>query len=418
MKPVCLVIGAVWPEPRSSAAGSRMLQLLSPLMREGWAVTYASTGSDSEHAMDLLSLGIESVSVKVNDAGFDDRLRSLMPDVVLFDRFYIEEQFGWRVEEHCPDALRILDGEDLHCLRDARERAHHQGREVHFSDLMGEVGRREIAAILRSDLTLIISTHEMGLLVEQFRLDPALLHYCPFMIEPPTALQRGALPAFEDRCDFSSIGNFRHPPNWDAVQWLKNDVWPLIRKRLPHANLHIAGAYASREHMALHEPGQGFFMDGRVGDVDDFLRTARICLAPLRFGAGLKGKLIDAMRNGTPSITTSIGAEGMCRSEPWGGCIAEDAASIAQAAVGLYEDKSAWESAQASGFEILESRFDRSQHESILVDQIEQARVCLAQRRLANFTGAMLRDHHHRSTRYLSLWIEAKSRLAAQQPGE
>ena len=115
------------------------------------------------------------------------------------------------------------------------------------------------------------------------------------MIEPPTSLETDRMPTFEDRRDFFCVGNFRHAPNWDGVQWLKAEIWPLVRKRLPDARLHIAGAYASGEQMALHEPRDGFFIDGRVENADLRFLESRVCLAPLRFGAGLKGKLIDAI---------------------------------------------------------------------------------------------------------------------------
>jgi glycosyltransferase involved in cell wall biosynthesis len=407
-----LVVGAVWPEPHSSAAGAHLLQVLRPLLGQGWDISFASTATESEYATDLPALGISIENVKVNDPGFDDLLRSLQPEVVLFDRFFIEEQFGWRVEQQCPNALRILNCEDLHCLREARERSHRRNEALDQSALQNDVARREIAAILRSDLTLVISSYEMELLTGSFEIDPALLHYCPFMIEPPTRLDRNESPTFEERRDFFSIGNFRHAPNWDGVQWLKNEVWPLVRKQLPKACLRIAGSYASREQMAFHQPEQGFLMEGRIEEVDARFLESRVCLAPLRFGAGLKGKLIDAMRNGTPSVTTSIGAEGLTGGLPWAGAIEEDAASLAQAAVRLYEDKPGWECAQTRGFEILEKNFARTRHEARLIEEIALGRQHLNERRGRNFTGAMLRDHHHRSTRYLSLWIEAKNRLA------
>lgn len=407
-----LVVGAVWPEPRSSAAGAHLLQVLRPLIHEGWQVTYASTATDSEFAVDLSSLEISIANVKVNDSDFDELLRSLRPEVVIFDRFFIEEQFGWRVEEQCPNALRVLNCEDLHSLRDARERSHRRGEILAQSDLKNEVARREIAAILRSDLTLIISTHEIEVLTETFGIGEELLHYCPFMIEPPTTLEIEEVPGFESRRDFFSIGNFRHAPNWDGVQWLKSEIWPLIRQQLPEARLHIAGSYASREQMALHEPDQGFFMEGRIEEADARFLESRICLAPLRFGAGLKGKLIDAMRNGTPSVTTPIGAEGLSGGLPWGGAVEQSAASIAKAAVDLTQDKTAWERAQARGFEILSNNFSLNKHGPLFVEELAKARQHIEERRERNFTGAMLRDHHHRSTRYLSLWIEAKNKLA------
>jgi hypothetical protein len=164
--------------------------------------------------------------------------------------------------------------------------------------------------------------------------------------------------------------------------------------------------------MRLHAPDDGFYMEGRIEEVDALFLEARICLAPLRFGAGLKGKLIDAMRNGTPIATTRIGAEGLAGELPFAGAIEENADAFAQAAVHLYANASEWQSAQSKGFAILEARFDRNEHEPLQMDRFALARERLTEGRDQNFIGAMLRDHHHRSTRYLSLWIEAKNRLA------
>ena len=410
-----LVLGAVWPEPNSSAAGSRMLELLRPFRERGDAITYGATGAQTEAGADLSALGIERVPVRVNDVGFDDRLRQLAPDLVLFDRFFVEEQFGWRVEAVCPEAIRVLDGEDLHALREARQAAFQRGEAMTPADLMGETARREVASILRSDLTLVISRREMALLTEDYGVDPELLHYCPFMRSPPSERDRAVLPGFKARTGFVSIGNFRHAPNADAALWLKQDIWPRIRQALPGARVQIAGAYASPVHRGWDDPRAGFDVVGQVESAGAFLEQGRVCLAPLRFGAGLKGKLVDAMQSGTPSVTTAIGAEGIAPPQAWPGAVEEQADAFAAAAVRLYSEAAAWSAAQARGFPLLETVFPRRVHEPALVAAIEQARASLPARRMRNFVGAMLRDQRHRSTRYLSRWIEAKNRLRARE---
>lgn len=118
--PTLLIIGFVWPEPNSSAAGGRMLQLITQFQQQGFSITFACPAMDSDFMADLSSLNIDKKSIALNCSSFDTFIRELNPAVVLFDRFMIEEQFGWRVAENCPDALRILDTEDLHCLRLAR----------------------------------------------------------------------------------------------------------------------------------------------------------------------------------------------------------------------------------------------------------------------------------------------------------
>ena len=108
-----LIIGFVWPEPNSSAAGGRMLQLIAQFQQQGYAITFASPAMDSDFMVDLASLNVDKKSIALNCTSFDVFVKELNPTVVLFDRFMIEEQFGWRVAENCPDALRILDTEDL-----------------------------------------------------------------------------------------------------------------------------------------------------------------------------------------------------------------------------------------------------------------------------------------------------------------
>ena len=115
---------------------------------------------------------------------------------------------------------------------------------------------------------------------------------------------------FKKRSGFAFIGNFRHAPNADAVQWLMR-LWPHIRSRLPEASLHIYGAYPGQQHMALHAPRKGIHVHGHVADVSAPLHKHRVMLAPLRYGAGVKGKVLDAWAHGMPVVTTPIGAEGV-----------------------------------------------------------------------------------------------------------
>ncbi|MGK7369699.1 MAG: hypothetical protein ACNS64_05750, partial [Candidatus Halalkalibacterium sp. M3_1C_030] len=116
-----MILGFVWPEPNSSAAGQRMMKLIRLFRSQNWEVSFASAAAKSEYAVDLESRDIDCYEINVNSSEFDSLLQFLEPTVVLFDRFIMEEQFGWRVAEHCPKALRVLDTEDLHCLRRTRQ---------------------------------------------------------------------------------------------------------------------------------------------------------------------------------------------------------------------------------------------------------------------------------------------------------
>jgi hypothetical protein len=406
-----LIIGFVFPEPNSSAAGGRMVQLISIFKQQGFEVIFASPAMDSDYMVDLESLGVTRKSIALNCSSFDVFVKELNPSIVLFDRFMMEEQFGWRVAEYCPDALRLLDTEDLHCLRLARQKAFKEKRPFSTDDLLIEdVAKREIASILRCDVSLMISEYEIELLQSVFKIDADLLYYLPLLLESIDDLTTQKLPLFEDRNYFVFIGNFLHEPNWNAVQYLKETIWTLIRKQMPDAVLQIYGAYPSQKVLQIHQPKEGFHIMGRANDAQDVVKNARIVLAPLRFGAGIKGKLVEAMQCGTPSVTTTIGAESMCDDLPWNGFIADESQAFADKAVELYLDRNLWLKAQENGFRIIEKRYLKSLFESDFVEHILKVQTHLKQHRLNNFIGTLLQHHTLTSTKYMSRWIEEKNK--------
>ncbi|MGB2707041.1 MAG: glycosyltransferase [Pseudoalteromonas nigrifaciens] len=402
-----LVIGYVWPEPNSSAAGTHMMSLLNAFRAQNWQVEFATPALRTEHMVNLDDFGISSKSIALNCESFDDYVKAYAPDIVMFDRFMMEEQFGWRVDKYCPNALKILDTEDLQCLRNARHEAHKGEREFTTNDLHSDIAKREIAAILRCDLSLIISSYEMSLLNDVFKIEPSLLHHLPFMVDLntlPTSTK-----TFEQRQHFMTIGNFRHAPNWDAVLYLQQ-IWPLIRKQLPKAELHIYGSYPPPKATALNNPKSGFLIKGWADNAFEVMQSARVCLAPLRFGAGIKGKLLEAMIMQTPSVTTNIGSEGMHNELPWPGKIANTAEDFANAAVEMYNNQSEFEQAQQDGNTLLNTLYDKAQLSAALIHKVDSISSDLNAHREKNFTGQMLKHHTMRSTQYMSQWIAEKNK--------
>lgn len=394
----CLIIGKVWPEPSSTAAGRRTCDLLSVLSDAGWEVNFASAAQQSEHAADLSHYKATMHSLKVNDPAFDLWIAELRPDLVIFDRFMTEEQFGWRVAQHCPEALRVLDTSDLHCLRVAREAQLRSGAAL---QLENETALREIAAIYRSDRTLMISDFEMNLLRSEFSVPNALLAYWPFAINLPEAVA-----TYEERKHFIMIGSFHHAPNLDAARWCQQAIWPKIKEKLPDAEMHLYGSYGDRFARELNQPKTGFLFKGRAEDALRTLSRYRINLAPLRFGAGLKGKVFDGFQTGTPNILTPIAAEGIFEGAAWAH---ESPTAFAEAAVKYYCDSEAWKQRQLAEQAVCLERFAPQDWRPRLLKMIDAARKNLKVDRQGNFIGQMLRHHHHRSVEYFSRWIEAKN---------
>tara|TARA_R110001583_G_C5648319_1_gene408467 strand:+ start:1815 stop:3053 length:1239 start_codon:yes stop_codon:yes gene_type:complete len=406
-----LIIGYNWPEPATTAAGNRMMQLIHFFKERDYTITFASTATKGEHSSPLHELKIPEENILLNDSGFDDFVKNLNPTIVLFDRFLTEEQFGWRVAEFAPNALRILDTEDLHSLRVVRQELFR--KQVVFAPekwLVSDITKREIASIYRCDLSLIISSYEMELLWTFIKIDKQMLLHLPFQLEKTNREQTTKWPSFCDRKDFICIGNGKHAPNVDAVLWLKKEIWPLIRKQIPSANLHIYGNYMPQQVKEMHDPKTGFLIEGWAKCAHTVMKTHRVNLAPIRFGAGIKGKLIDAMQSGTPSVTTSIGAEGMHGSLPWNGHIAESAKEIADYAITLYRNEPEWSFAQQNGFMIIDTFYNKATLDKSFEETIEALQTKLEQHRTYNFIGAMLRHQSMASTKFLSKWIQEKNK--------
>ena len=406
-----LIIGAVWVEPNSSAAGVRMLQLIETFLQNNYRVTFASAAQKNEKAISLAAIGVQETSVVLNDASFDVFIKDLQPTIVVFDRFMIEEQFGWRVAEHCPEAIRILDTEDLHFLRKVRHQQYKKNKAFTNKALLESTeAKREIAAILRCDISLIISTYEMELLTSVFKIDASLLHYIPFLIDTIDEETVNKWPSFNKREHFVFIGNFFHKPNVASVVTLKKHIWHQIRKQLPKAELHIYGAYTTPQILQLHNKKEGFLIKGFAENAEVVVKKAKVVLAPLQFGAGIKGKLTQAMVCGTPSVTTKIGAEGMHNALPWNGFVTDDMASFSESAIKLYTDEVLWNASQKNGTAIINSIYNKDVLRELLLNKITETQKGIETHRIKNFLGSMLQHQTLQATKFMSKWIEEKNK--------
>ena len=406
-----LFIGLVWPEPTSSAAGKRILQLVRFFLDCGCEVIFcsAATKSDASFCFNSLRLhsttNLKEIPIELNNSSFNELIKELNPNIVVYDRFVSEEQFGWRVSQECPDALQILDTEDLHFLRSARETAFKKNEKI---NLYNKTTLREIASILRCDLSLLISKFEMNLLQNEFAISPKLLHYLPFLENKYQTWNSRYEKSYEERKDFVFIGNFLHEPNWQTVLHLKKDSWPKIKKHLPTTKLNIYGAYPTQKVWDLHNEKEGFLVHGKAEDALEVLSQARILLAPLLFGAGQKGKFIEAMQVGTPIATTSIGAEAMF-DEILPGIVENDENKFVEKTIELYQNNEIWAKSQQNGFQILEKNFNKDSFEENFKQTIVQLQSELIQHRNQNFIGQILKSNTVNALKYMSLWIEEKN---------
>lgn len=251
-----LFLSPVWPERSSSAAGVRTGDLITSFQERGYNVAYATPSAPNEHTSILEDSGVRTFQCPPNrSAEIATVLQSTQPDVVIFDRFFAEEMFSFHVRDLLPKALRVLDMQDVHFLREGRRRLAAQGASMQEvmecqPDATFEPCLRELAAIHRSDLTLVCSPVEMDMLTHHYGVARRRLELAPFFVPPSP--HAGGRASSGSRRHFMMIGNFKHGPNMDSVEWTCADVWPRMRAALMEQEaqaglppeLHVYGSYA------------------------------------------------------------------------------------------------------------------------------------------------------------------------------
>ena len=403
-----LVIGNNWPEPTTTAAGTRLLQLLKIFQSDGYEVHFASAAAKSDYSVDLTALNITEQEIKLNNSSFDTYIQKLQPNVVLYDRFMMEEQYSWRVKENAPHTKHILDTEDLHFLRKAREEAFKKNNKL---NLYTEVAMREIAAIHRCDLSLIISLTEYQLLLDAFDMDASKVFYIPFLIDQKEILAaREKATTFSERSHMVMIGNSLHKPNYDAIFYMKKFIWPKIRKNNPNVEVHVYGAYQNQAIHQLNDIKLGFIIKGYAVDAVETISKYRLLLASLRFGAGQKGKIFDAMKANTPVAMTSIAAEGMFNKSDAYGFVEDNSEVYASKCLEVYNNENAWYALSGKNLAIWEEFYLYSAFAKALLEKVQLLFSYKNSTTLdSSFSLQMLVYHSQKANKYLSKWIEEKN---------
>jgi glycosyltransferase involved in cell wall biosynthesis len=241
----------------------------------------------------------------------------------------------------------VFDTVDLHYLRE--QRGAELTRDTVLLRTSAATRALELGVIARSDVTLVVSEVGRALLAKDAPLAKvevlSNLHYVA-----------GPGQAFEHRRDLVFVGGFRHQPNVDAVRWFVTDIFPAIRARLPDVRFHCIGSNTPQEIEALSSR-PGVEVHGHVADIAPYMDGARIALAPLRFGAGVKGKVNLSMAHGQPVVATSCAVEGMHLRDGDDVLVADDADAFAEAVVRLYQDAGLWRQLAGNGLRNVERHF-------------------------------------------------------------
>jgi O-antigen biosynthesis protein len=336
-----LVVEACMITPDQDAGSVRMMNMLRILRDEGHHVTFVADNLDGnpKYAAILTSMGIE-----VLHGQYAGSVRKVLRDrgntlnAIIFCRYYIAIQYVNSVRSLAPRAQIIFDTVDLHFIREERE-----------AQLLGNAAMvrsaaltraKELSVVEKSDVTIVVSDVEKTLLAKiksSARVDIVSLINAPINVDAP----------FAERSGIIFIGGFRHAPNVDAIKWYASEVFPILKRLLPDVVTTIVGSNMPDEVSALRQNGLRIL--GFVENTDPLLRAARVSVAPLRYGAGIKGKINEAMNYGIPVVATECAVEGMQLTDQQDVLVADDAYDFAQAIVRLHTDSALWDRLSSAG---------------------------------------------------------------------
>jgi GT2 family glycosyltransferase len=344
-----LVIDATTPEPDKDSGSVRLTHIMRLLRESGRHVTFFA---DNRAYVPGYTEALQRIGVEVlyhpwlSDPV--DWLREHGPDLsaVMVCRHYIAASYIDLVRQFAPQARFIFDTVDLHYLREERAAALAGSSEIARQASLTRA--QELRLIRSADVTLVVSPAEQALLARE--VPDASIDVLSNIHEV-----HGCRRGYAERRDLMFVGGFQHPPNSDAVQWFVAEIFPLVRAALPDVKFHIIG---SRMPPAIRElTGNGVEVHGFVEDIDPFLDGCRIAVAPLRYGAGVKGKVNMSMSCGQPVVATTVAVEGMRLRAGEEVLVADAAADFAAGIVRLYSDESLWNRLSAAGIENVRAHF-------------------------------------------------------------
>jgi GT2 family glycosyltransferase len=335
-----LIVDEHIPKTDEDAGSVRMFRIIESLISLGYKVTFFPnfTGYTGKHLKELQQIGVEVIYGPIE---FNEFAREYAEyyNLIILSRPRIASYYIDICRVYAPESRIIYDTVDLHYLRMNRQAVYETGRSK--DRLIELASKHEIIEkylMRQADNTLVVSTAEKEILDNDGISNVSILSTIHTIQE--SSYEKG----YSDRKDILFIGSYPHLPNIDAVKWFVSDIFPLIREKIPTVNIHVVGSGMKESLRTFLEDRPGVIVDGFVEDLSDLLNESRVFVAPLRFGAGVKGKIGQAVEHGIPIVSTNIGVEGMGFEDDKSCLIADDIDSFVEATVKLYSNQKLWES--------------------------------------------------------------------------
>ncbi|MFO1283017.1 MAG: glycosyltransferase [Burkholderiales bacterium] len=346
-----LVVDACMLTPDRDSGSLRMQAIVELIGELGGKATFVADNLEyrEPYVGALRESGVEVLTAPyVRSVGAILAQRGPEFDAVVLSRHYVASKHVEAVRRHAPRAKLVFDTVDLHFLR-AERQAELEGGSAHAAAARSQ-REAELDLVRRVDATWVVSPVERQLLAG---LVPGARVEVLSNIHEPMAAGR----AYAARAGLVFIGGFRHPPNADGILWYAHKVLPLLRERLPGVVTTIVGAEPPPKVAAL--AGPDVVVTGHVEDLGPIYTAARVSIAPLRYGAGVKGKVNLAMSYGVPVVATTPAVEGMGLAPGHDVLVADDPVEYAQTIVRAYTDEALWQRLREGGLANLREHFSR-----------------------------------------------------------
>jgi len=329
------------PTHDKDAGSVRMYEYLKIFVGLGFKVVFwpDNLAKMEPYTGELQRMGIE-VMYGYNDFNkYIDEVGKYF-DVAYLSRAHIAIKYINKIKK-CTAAKIIYDSHDLAFLREERR------AEVENNSKLREeihnIKQREFNLAKMSDAMIVVSPFEKELMLQEDR--SLMVYHLPHVHPIGTVSMNG----FAGRKDIMFIGGFVHPPNEDGVCWFVQEILPRIMREIPDIRLYIIGSYPTKKVKSLSS--ENVIVTGYVHDVSHYFQSTRVCVAPIRYGAGVKGKIIHSMSYGVPVVTTTIGAEGLGLENGANAFISDSVEAFAEKVLQLYRDADTWSRISKNSFE-------------------------------------------------------------------
>ncbi len=335
------------PTYDKDAGSVRMFEYLKIFVDMGFKIVFwpDNLAKMEPYTGELQQMGVEVIYGYNNFNKYIDDFGKYF-DVAYLSRAHIAIKYINKIKKSTAAKI-IYDSHDLAFLREERRAAVETN--VKLKEEILKIKQREFNLAKMSDAMIVVSPYEKELMLQE---DPSLTVYHLPHIHPVGPVSKNG---FSGRRDIMFIGGFVHPPNEDAVCWFANDVLPRVIGEIPDVKFYVIGSYPTKKVKSL--ASENIVVTGYVPDVSPYFYSTRVCVAPLRYGAGVKGKIIHSMTYGLPVVTTTVGAEGLGLENGKNVLVADGPEEFAERVINVYKNRDTWNRISKSSHAWVQANF-------------------------------------------------------------